>query len=52
MVFYQIGLSSVYHLYLVTAQLIGSNAIRRKEIAQINFNKAPVNLNAFQVTTS
>ena len=28
--FYQIGLSSVYHPYLVTTQLIGSNALRTK----------------------
>ena len=27
----------VYHPYLVTTQLIGSNALRRKEIPQINF---------------
>ena len=32
LVFFQIGLSSVYHPYLVTKQLIGSNAIRRKEV--------------------
>ena len=37
LVFHQIGLSSVYHPYLVKTQLIGSNALRRKEIAQINF---------------
>ena len=36
LVFYQIGLFSVYHPYLVTTQLIGSNALR-KEIPQINF---------------
>ena len=36
LLFYQIGLSSVYHPYLVTTQLIGSNALRRKEIPQIN----------------
>ena len=30
LVFYQIGLYSVYHPYLVTTQLIGSNALRRK----------------------
>ena len=30
LVFYQIGLSSEYHPYLVTTQLIASNAIRRK----------------------
>ena len=35
MVFYQIGLSSVYQPYLVTTQLIDSNALR-KEIPQIN----------------
>ena len=35
LVFYQI--SFVYHPYLVTTQLIGSNALRRKEIPQINF---------------
>ena len=29
LVFYQIGLYSVYHPYLVTTQLIGSNALRR-----------------------
>ena len=34
--FYQIGLSSVYHPYLVTTQLIVSNALRRKEIPQMN----------------
>ena len=34
LVFYQV--SSVYHPYLVTTQLIGSNALRRKEITQIN----------------
>ena len=34
--FYQIGLSSVYHSYLVTAQLIGRNTLRWKEIQQIN----------------
>ena len=32
LVFHQIGLSSVYHPYLVTTQLIGSNILRRKEI--------------------
>ena len=32
LVFYQIGLSSVYHPYLVTTQLIGSNTLRSKEI--------------------
>jgi hypothetical protein len=32
-----IGLSSVYHHYQVTTQLIGSNILRRKEIPQINF---------------
>jgi hypothetical protein len=37
--FYQIGLSSVYHPYLVTTQLIGSNALRRKEIPQMNFKQ-------------
>ena len=37
LVFYQIGLSSVYHPYLVTTQLIGSNALRMKEIPQMNF---------------
>ena len=35
LVFYQIGLSSVYHPYLVTTQLIGSNALS-KVITQIN----------------
>ena len=34
-VFHQIGLSSVYHPYLVITQLIGSNALR-KEIPQIS----------------
>ena len=37
LVFHQTGLSSVYHPYLVTTQLIGSNAFRRKEIPQITF---------------
>ena len=36
LVFYKLGLSSVYHPYLVTTQLIGSNALGRKEIPQIN----------------
>jgi hypothetical protein len=36
LVFYQIGLPSVYP-YLVTTQLIGSNTLRRKGIPQINF---------------
>ena len=50
LVFYQIGLSSVYHPYHVTTKLIGSNALRRKEIPQINFQKGtPVNWNAFQL---
>ena len=30
MVFYQIGPSSLYHLYPVTTQLIGSNSLRKK----------------------
>jgi hypothetical protein len=52
LVFYQIVLSSVYHPYLVTTQQIGSNALRRKQIQQINFLQGtPVNWNAFQVTT-
>ena len=34
--FFQIGPSSVYHPYLVTTQLIGSSALRRKGIPQIN----------------
>jgi hypothetical protein len=52
LVFYQIGQSSVYHPYLVTTQLIGSNALM-KEIPQINFLQGTrVNLNAFQVTSS
>ena len=37
LVFCQIGLSSVYQPYLVTTKLIGSNALRRKEIPQMNF---------------
>jgi hypothetical protein len=37
LVFYQIRISYVHHPYLVAAQLIGSNAFRRKEIPQINF---------------
>ena len=37
LVFYQIGLSSVYHPYLVTTQLMGSNSLRRKELPQMNF---------------
>ena len=37
LVFYQIGLSFVYSPYRVTTQLIGSNALRSKEIPQINF---------------
>ena len=32
---YQIGLAPVYHPYLVTTQLTGSNSLRRKEIPQI-----------------
>ena len=36
LVFYQIGLSFVYHPFLVTTQRIGLNALRRKEIPQIN----------------
>ena len=44
---------SVYHPYLVTTQLIGSNALRRKEITQMYFwQGTPVNWNSFQVTTS
>ena len=35
LVFYQIGLSSVYHPYLVTKQLIGSNALRRKLVKRM-----------------
>ena len=31
LVFYQIGLSSVYHPYLVTTQLLGSNALKEKK---------------------
>jgi hypothetical protein len=34
LVFYQTGLYSVYQPYLVTTQLISSNALRRKEIPQ------------------
>ena len=46
-------LSSVYHPYLLITQLIGSNALKRKEIPQINFYEGtPVNWNAFQATTS
>ena len=42
--------SSVYQPYLVTAQLIGSNALRRKGIQQINFYQGtPVNWNAFKL---
>ena len=53
LVFHQIGLSSKYHPYLVATQLIGWNALGRKEITQIHFLRAtPVNWNAFQVTTS
>jgi hypothetical protein len=53
LVFYQIGQSSVYHLYLVTTQLIGSNKLGRKQIPQMNFiKKHHVNLNVFQVTSS
>ena len=53
LVFYQIGLSSVYHPYLVTTQLIVSNTLRRKEIPQVNvYQEIPVNWNAFHVTTS
>ena len=37
LVFYQIGPSSTYHPYLVTTQLIGSNALGSEEIPQINF---------------
>ena len=37
LVFYQIGLSSVYHPYLVTTQLIGLKSLRKKEIPQIHF---------------
>jgi hypothetical protein len=37
LVFYQIGLSSVKHPYVVTTQLIGSNAFRWKELPQIAF---------------
>ena len=37
LVFYQIGLYSVYHSHLVTTQLIGSNTLQRKEIPQMNF---------------
>jgi hypothetical protein len=44
LVFYQIGLSSIYHPYIGTTQLIGSNAIRKKEIPQIKFQQGtPVN---------
>jgi hypothetical protein len=31
LVFYQIGLSSIYHPYLVTTQLIGSNTLIRRK---------------------
>ena len=52
-VFYQIGLSSVFNAYLATTRLIGSNALKWKEIPQINFLQGtPVNWNAFQLTTS
>jgi hypothetical protein len=45
--------SSVYHSYLVTTQLIGSNTSRRKEITQINVEQGtPFHWNEFQVTTS
>jgi len=37
MVFYQIGQFTEYQPYLVTKQLIGSNALGRKKIPQINF---------------
>jgi hypothetical protein len=40
MVFYPIGLSSVYHPYLVTTQLNGSNALRRGKIHKWTFNEA------------
>jgi hypothetical protein len=40
LVFYQIGLSSVYHPFLVTTQLTGSNALRRKKFHKLTFNKA------------
>ena len=39
LVFYQIELSSVYYLYLVTTQLIVSNALRKK-IHNLTFNTA------------
>jgi hypothetical protein len=37
LVFNEIGLSSRYHAYLFITQLIGSQALRREEITQINF---------------
>ena len=45
-VFYQIGLSSVHHPYLVTTQLIGSNALRGKEIPQINFEQQLIEMHS------
>ena len=53
LVFYKIGLSSVYHPYLVTTHLIASNKLRRKEITHIHFwQDRSVHWNAFHVTTS
>ena len=44
MVFHQIELVAAHQPYLVTTQLIDSNALRRKEIPQINFQQGtPVN---------
>ena len=37
LVFYQVGLSSVYQPYPVTTQLIGSSSLKRKQIPQIHF---------------
>ena len=49
LIFYQIGLYSVYHPYLVTTQRIGSNALM-KEIPK--YQGTPINLNAFQGITT
>jgi hypothetical protein len=46
LVFYQIVLSSVYHPYLVTTLLIGLNALRGKEIPQINFEQLLIEMHS------
>ena len=40
MVFYQIGQFPEYQPYLVTKQLIGSNALGREKFHKLTFNKA------------